>query len=400
MICKNCKKLIDDDSKFCKNCGKPVEVDEPWNKRICRDEGLWHNEIFQNSPSIIAHEYNRVYELLLENKTYGAMMQIKDLLEVLIKIPVIIEMARLQAKKDKNDKDYEFLLELVRKPLSLGDWRKAIITMNKSNEHFFENEFISDLCKIYMSNIGCQNEFIDVVNWRNQTIGHGALAFDNDEKFKTELKTLLLILSNHFKKWEKVYKDIEIYQKGKEDIVFSGKDYALNLEYDDCELWVRINENIKLSLYPFLLLWDKQFYIFDALIYNKEKYDVLCYPIGQKKHFKKQDRLQKHVKDIYYQCNKVLNRNKILSNSIEYDPSAEDEVILTSLDDFLNASEEKIFEMNMLDKWLANSLQESQDKILLLMMERGERVIIVMGAVCVKKPRVSGTLYKYISCIA
>lgn len=30
----------------------------------------------------------------------------------------------------------------------------------------------------------------------------------------------------------------------------------------------------------------------------------------------------------------------------------------------------------------------------------GERVIIVMGAVCVIKSRVSGTLDKYISCIA
>ena len=30
----------------------------------------------------------------------------------------------------------------------------------------------------------------------------------------------------------------------------------------------------------------------------------------------------------------------------------------------------------------------------------GERVIIVMGAVCVIKSRVSGTLNKYISCIA
>jgi type III restriction enzyme len=33
-------------------------------------------------------------------------------------------------------------------------------------------------------------------------------------------------------------------------------------------------------------------------------------------------------------------------------------------------------------------------------METGERVIIVMGAVCVIKSRVSGTLDKYISCIA
>ena len=33
-------------------------------------------------------------------------------------------------------------------------------------------------------------------------------------------------------------------------------------------------------------------------------------------------------------------------------------------------------------------------------METGERVIIVMGAVCVIKSRVLGTLTKYISCIA
>ena len=33
-------------------------------------------------------------------------------------------------------------------------------------------------------------------------------------------------------------------------------------------------------------------------------------------------------------------------------------------------------------------------------METGERVIIVMGVVCVIKSRVSGTLDKYISCIA
>ena len=35
-----------------------------------------------------------------------------------------------------------------------------------------------------------------------------------------------------------------------------------------------------------------------------------------------------------------------------------------------------------------------------LVMSTGERVIIVMGAVCAIKSRVSGTLNKYISCIA
>lgn len=42
----------------------------------------------------------------------------------------------------------------------------------------------------------------------------------------------------------------------------------------------------------------------------------------------------------------------------------------------------------------------SRNRVLLVEAPPGERVIIVMGAVNVMKPRVSGTLNKYILCIA
>ena len=45
-------------------------------------------------------------------------------------------------------------------------------------------------------------------------------------------------------------------------------------------------------------------------------------------------------------------------------------------------------------------LRSKNQKKALLISATGERVIIVMGAVCVIKSRVSGTLTKYISCIA
>ncbi len=45
------------------------------------------------------------------------------------------------------------------------------------------------------------------------------------------------------------------------------------------------------------------------------------------------------------------------------------------------------------------AIAKGQDRILLV-MATGERVIIVIGAVCAMKSRVSGTLNKYISCIA
>lgn len=41
-----------------------------------------------------------------------------------------------------------------------------------------------------------------------------------------------------------------------------------------------------------------------------------------------------------------------------------------------------------------------EEGAVLVRMATGERVIIVMGAVNVMKPRVSGTLNKYILCIA
>ena len=50
-------------------------------------------------------------------------------------------------------------------------------------------------------------------------------------------------------------------------------------------------------------------------------------------------------------------------------------------------------------KKLRSSFKNNRPKAL-IQMATGERVIIVMGAVNVMKPRVSGTLNKYILCIA
>ena len=65
-------------------------------------------------------------------------------------------------------------------------------------------------------------------------------------------------------------------------------------------------------------------------------------------------------------------------------------------------AKENILE-NIRDIQLKNGLEQTmklKDLDFTIDMETGERVIIVMGAVCAIKSRVSGTLNKYISCIA
>jgi len=73
------------------------------------------------------------------------------------------------------------------------------------------------------------------------------------------------------------------------------------------------------------------------------------------------------------------------------------------IEDYLPKQRGKVIELKEHQKSALGNLKEMRengDSIALLYHATGERVIIVMGAVCVMKPRVSGTLYKYISCIA
>jgi type III restriction enzyme len=69
----------------------------------------------------------------------------------------------------------------------------------------------------------------------------------------------------------------------------------------------------------------------------------------------------------------------------------------------IRISEDDVLE-NIREVQLRNDLRPSErlegKYNLTIEMETGERVIIVMGAVCVIKSRVSGTLNKCISCIA
>jgi hypothetical protein len=83
-----------------------------------------------------------------------------------------------------------------------------------------------------------------------------------------------------------------------------------------------------------------------------------------------------------------------------------DEVISSWKDDFFFKEENRVAEINGLRSPQLGALHMILGHLQLplntatIVLPTGERVIIVMGAVNVMKPRVSGTLNKYILCIA
>ena len=114
-------------------------------------------------------------------------------------------------------------------------------------------------------------------------------------------------------------------------------------------------------------------------IASNEKYFPLI-PIDENEVFDKKQRLingwRKWFKEFYLWNPKYEFTPEIYSDRFGFEPNDLQNKIMELIDNILNPG------------------------IIILEAPMGERVIIVMGAVCVIKSRVSGTLTKYISCIA
>ena len=72
-------------------------------------------------PFFIAHEYHRFYELLEKGQLFGAFFEMKDVLEVLLKFPILVGTAYIESKREPEE-GKRCLETLIAHPLSLGQW--------------------------------------------------------------------------------------------------------------------------------------------------------------------------------------------------------------------------------------------------------------------------------------
>ena len=72
---------------ICPACGNNLVKKEElaWYKDILDRTDCWNKKAMEFTPSIIAYEYWRLSDLFLNNKIYGALIQLKDVYELAIK---------------------------------------------------------------------------------------------------------------------------------------------------------------------------------------------------------------------------------------------------------------------------------------------------------------------------
>ena len=190
--------------RFCPYCMgelKPDEVSNDWMNDIYNDENLWYTEGFSCFPSIIAHEYWRLREMFRARQPYGVYFQIRDLAETILKFEVLSVCAWADAAEIQDYQKQVGCL-ITTRGMSLGAWYEVA----RRIQVFFKDPVVEQpLPAVFSAALdGIIREYGDgssyvrkhenaqnILNWRNEKIGHGALGFAEDDAFRKDIRTMI-----------------------------------------------------------------------------------------------------------------------------------------------------------------------------------------------------------------
>lgn len=342
---------------ICPACGNNLVQKEElaWYKDILDRTDCWNEKAMEFTPSIIAYEYWRLSDLFVNNKIYGALIQLKDVYELTIKFPVLLECSRFYHQPKRTETENTILFNILNKKLSLGDWerlgRMVYKTYGKSKPEI--EKILGLTLELYSKT--------KIVNWRNNTIGHGALGFEEDPDFRSDIEQKLISLAAYFMSVVPLYSNLNLIMKDSRGaLLLKGKKAIIDNKFSDADLYIE-STGVNHSLYPYIQALQGKVYLFDSLNEWTEFTYFLNYSTG-----KKHNEIIPELNSLLHHLGKNTNL-KILDASIE--DIGNSYIELEAIKQFQKG--EGIQKNEFLFNWLNKLIQENDRGVFLLQMERG-----------------------------
>lgn len=147
----------------------------------------WVETVADTWPGPIAHEYQRLRQLLDQGQIVAAIFQLKDLAEVLVKFPALVMARDLIAHGDP-DAARAARRALFGGALSMGYWVNVIVREQLAPQvlRLADRLLLPELGAAFVAanpagkrtSTPWLETLKDLVNWRNETLGHGAFHLD------------------------------------------------------------------------------------------------------------------------------------------------------------------------------------------------------------------------------
>ncbi len=334
--------------------------DHPILEYIDREPDLYE-KITAEFPYFIAHEYRRFYELLDNGQYFGAYFEMKDVLEILLKFPALLATAYIENTQDNVPEKKSCLRNLIQKQMSLGEWEKY--TRNVMNSVKEDKKIqplyltLKSILKIYSKE--------KVINWRNNQIGHGAVA-GNIMQCAQDFRKYSGAVNRHLRETGSFYTDLKIYLnenclKGtslpelKTGQKPAGQIFSI---VESMELRACLGD-ISFSLQPYIFLKGQYIYFFDSMNSWRLVVDALDYVNGRKIVLQSEFFLRKY--------------HELVDGSLQTEDKSVGDVMASGDNNYLNRlnEAEDFVPMDNLHQWVLDCLEQHEKGVFLLGMERG-----------------------------
>ncbi|MBC7618377.1 MAG: hypothetical protein H7293_05195 [Candidatus Saccharibacteria bacterium] len=187
------------ESAHCNHCGyasapeklsdfvPPAPLDLVQRCHSLAHSPAWLDAVLEHWPTPIAHEYQRLRELLgaAQPDVTGAVWQLKDVAEVLLKFPALV-LYRDLCCNEPAQVGAAIKRQLLAKPLSMGDWHALGLNLSERVLQSQNPQLLSvGVASLFRDARGrptvLMNLLQRMVRWRNDEIAHGAFRIDAQE---------------------------------------------------------------------------------------------------------------------------------------------------------------------------------------------------------------------------
>jgi len=277
MDCPNCGSELTKGKKawLCEDCGYKQPIAQTVELSV---DDLFYSDAFDSYYPLLAHEYHVLYGFMKEQNYFGALLEYKDVVEIVLKFPTLVAINHLWRKNEYELPEEKQILELLLgKPLSLGDWQAVcghFIKLYKGTAPEYTG--IAITLKPLLEAVNKFYEQGVIVHWRNETIGHGALQsnLENNSEFINDFSARLKALKAHLANNRRLYDQLEVLDTSNNPL--RGKDCE---EHIGDMLRIRLG-TAEYDQTPFVLVKDRTTNIFDSCV--KDSVYILNYITGKK----------------------------------------------------------------------------------------------------------------------
>lgn len=210
-----------------------------WAHSIAENPEFWYEQMGVHYPEMLKSMYREIRQLAVDGSTYGMLLELRCLFEALIRWYVLIGIAYADYQEKKQ------LVALLFDPersLSFGDWVQVFPRRLAQDPQVGLNSLGA-----LLTNLNKRYAKAQVVSWRNETIGHGALQPDTSQTFQAETERMLLTLKQCLEDNAQLASNVSCQMK------------------PDGLLYCTIDNGEEFALAPFIHWANGEYRLFDSL---------------------------------------------------------------------------------------------------------------------------------------